>query len=201
MNKRMLLLPCLLIPAMLLIIGYSFSWMTNRTELGPTSADTAHIATRLDFALNENAGIPGETIALTSTDNGLNQLTNLGTEDYLFKLSYTVHYPDNEPVEPFITGLTLADADDLQLIQGGVEYNSDSRTLTYYGRHTTGHDVLYLGELHATFDIVKNPCMGNSYIIEADVEACQATEAAAADILGIDAYMESGKYAPLFSKP
>lgn len=193
MKKVLFLLGLLLLTA-LVFSGVSYSWYVHKSDTLQAEAVAAKIRTELNFSLNNCKGIPGETIAI-SAGNGNIIRKGKHSEDYIFKLTYTASFKDNEMGEPYIMGLGLAKPNELGLIEAEA-YNAKTRTVSYYGKHTGNNDIK-LGELLATFnEKLKSSDMDKRFDIEAAVEACQITEAAASGIFGIDASSE--KYASLF---
>lgn len=185
----------LLLLSIAVLSGVSYSWFVYKSGTVRGEAAAAKIKTELIFSLNNNKGIPGETIVISTGSENENIIRKgMGSADYIFKLTYTVNASINELQEFFITGLMLANADELGFIIAE-EYNENNRTVAYFGKHIGSGDI-QLGNLLATFsEKQKNSDMGKGFDITAVIDACQATEAAAADIFGIDA---SGKYASLF---
>jgi len=195
MKKRLVLLSGVaLLMAAVLYTGFSFSWFVDDTPSEAVTITAAEIKTKLQFELNSNRGIPHETVAIADE----NKLVKVGeSEDYIFRLTYTVTKEGENDIGKgeYITGLKLLGTDVKGLIPA-VSYNkSGDRKIVYYGKHT-GNSEFDLGPLLADFDILKRPTMGNEFIVEAEVLACQRTKEAVKDVFGID--VELAVFAPLF---
>lgn len=204
MRKRIIIASSVLLlsTALLIGIGTSYSWFVDIAESKPVTVSVANINTSLFFNISDDRGIPGETILLAGANGYENRIMKgTGSADYIFKLTYTLAYEEDQAggqAVDLITGLRLDPEviKELGIIEAK-DFEIVDRNVIYYGKHTGDIDI-ELGGLLVSFDKLKNSEADKGFEIKAEIEACQVTEMAVSDMFGIDSTIEYGKYAGLF---
>lgn len=183
-------LPLLIICASVLLViasGGVYAWdyivpiATNKATTG-----TNYIDAKLEFAFDDSIkGVPGEIIPVST----VNRITKPAkSDDIVCKIVYRVSGNSRDIIE----GIELRGGDASGLI---LDPNSTATELTYYVK-LSGVAEKDLGELCVEYKLRGNEVSAQAYNLEAELFACQKSETAIYEILGIQ---PTGRYASLLN--